>query len=201
MSTFRNPVGPQPNKVYWRRRLVVGLGLLAVILVIVLIVVRPGAGAPKADGTPGTSHTPTAPATPSDVVAACKPADVSVKPVTDADAYSSSQNPMLSMTLTNRGTKACSMKVGSDVQVYTITSGSDLIWNSADCQTAPVPLVKTLEPGTPIAFPAFAWDRTRSDKTTCTTKREKVAAGGASYHLNVSVDSVKSANSKQFVLK
>jgi hypothetical protein len=201
MSTFRNPVGPQPNKVYWRRRLVVGLGLLAVILVVVLIVVRPGAGAPKPAVTPGSTDTPAPTGSPSGVVAACKPADITVKPVTDADGYGSSQTPMLSMTLTNRGTKACSMKVGSDVQVYTITSGSDLIWNSADCQTAPVPLVKTLEPGTPISFPAFAWDRTRSDKTTCTAKRDKVAAGGASYHLNVSVDSVKSASSKQFVLK
>ncbi|MFL0711298.1 MAG: hypothetical protein ACJLS2_00255 [Microcella pacifica] len=44
MSTLRNPVGPQPPQVYWRRRLVVGLGILAVIIIIILIVVRPGAG-------------------------------------------------------------------------------------------------------------------------------------------------------------
>ena len=37
MSTFKHPVGPQPSKVYWRRRLLVGLGILAVIVVIVLI--------------------------------------------------------------------------------------------------------------------------------------------------------------------
>ena len=38
MSTIRNPVGPQPPSVYWRRRLVALLALVAVIVVIVLIV-------------------------------------------------------------------------------------------------------------------------------------------------------------------
>ena len=42
MSTIKHPVGPQSSKVYWRRRLVVGLGLLAVLVIILLIIVRPG---------------------------------------------------------------------------------------------------------------------------------------------------------------
>jgi len=43
MQSLRQPVGPLPPQVYWRRRLVVGIGLLAVILIVVLILVRPGA--------------------------------------------------------------------------------------------------------------------------------------------------------------
>ena len=36
-APFRNPVGPQPPSVYWRGRLVLGLGWLAVIISVVLI--------------------------------------------------------------------------------------------------------------------------------------------------------------------
>ncbi len=39
MSTIRNPVGPQPANVYWKRRAFVLLGLIAIIVIIVLIVV------------------------------------------------------------------------------------------------------------------------------------------------------------------
>src|SRR3712207_6189457 len=55
MSTSRSPVGPLPAKVYWRRRIVVGLGLLAVLVAIVLIVVRPGQGAATPPSDPPTS--------------------------------------------------------------------------------------------------------------------------------------------------
>jgi len=93
MSTFKHPVGAQPEKVYWRRRLIVGLGLLAVILVIVLIVVKPGSNTPAGSTTP--TSTPTAEsstaATPAPTTSAapvaegeCDPANVQVTAVTDA---------------------------------------------------------------------------------------------------------------------
>ena len=58
MSTFKNPVGPQPPSVYWRRRAVLALGLIAVVVIIVLIVVRPGSGSAE----PGAAATTSAPA-------------------------------------------------------------------------------------------------------------------------------------------
>ncbi|MWB99078.1 hypothetical protein [Agromyces seonyuensis] len=59
MSTIRNPVGPQPTKVYWRRRVMVLLGLLAVVVVVLLIVFRPGSGSasPNPTETPEPSET------------------------------------------------------------------------------------------------------------------------------------------------
>jgi hypothetical protein len=199
MSTIRTPVGPQPPKTYWRRRLLVLLGVLVVILIIILLIVRPG-GSPKAvpSNTPKPGHTTSSTA----AVTTCKPAALDVEAVTDALSYAAGVQPKLSLTITNNGAAACTFKVGTDVQVYTITSGTEKIWSSKDCQTNPVADTVTLQPGTPVQSTPFAWDRTRSDPATCkSTTRPKVIANGASYHLNVTVNGVASAKSRQFILK
>jgi hypothetical protein len=199
MSTFRNPVGPQPSTVYWRRRLVVGLGLLAVVVIIVLIVAGRGSGKP-ASVIHSPSPTPSSSAAAGGALTTCKAADITVEAVTDKASYAAGEQPMLSMTITNKGTKACTLSAGSDVQVYQITSGKDQIWSSKDCQTDPVTQVAQLEPGVATSSTPFAWDRTRSSTTTCTGTRPAVAGGGASYHLSVSVGDITSAATKQFLL-
>jgi hypothetical protein len=196
MSTFRTPVGPQPSKIYWRRRLVLLLGVLVVILIVVLIIVRPG-GSPSPTGTktPAPPHTTAA-------LAACKTSQLDVEAAMDATSYASGVDPKLSLTIQNTGTVACSFKVGSDVQDYEITSGPEKIWSSKDCQTNPQPVTATLKPGVPVQSTPFAWDRTRSDPSTCSSKnRSSVTAKGASYHLTVTVNGVKSKNNIQFVLR
>ena len=198
MSTFRTPVGPQPSKVYWRRRLLVILGIVAVIIIVVLILVKPGSGKPTAQNTNTPKPSSSTPA----VIKDCKKADVTIEAQTDAIAYAAGVEPKLSLVITNTGSVACNMNVGTDVQVYNITSGTEKIWSSKDCQENPVAAVKVLEPGTPVQSTPFAWDRTRSDTSTCKDKnRPKVIAKGASYHLSVTVDGDTSATTKQFVLK
>ena len=215
MSTFKNPVGPQPSKVYWRRRLVALLALLVFILVIVMIV--SALGRANADGaaspintttsTPkaaGSTPKPTTSSTAKPITAepeACATGDVKLVAVTDASSYGSDTDPKLSLTLTNTSDAACTIEAGSDVQKYTITSGKDLIWSSTDCQTKPVASTVTLEPGKALASDPFAWDRTRSDPKTCDSTRDKVTADGASYHLDVTVGKITSTDSKQFILK
>ena len=197
MSTIRNPVGPQPRNVYWRRRLLVLLGVLAVIVIIILIVARPGGGKPAAINT-NTPHTPVAAAP------VCKASAVKVVGVTDAVSYAAGVDPQLSLTITNTGSTACSFKDGSDQQVYVITSGSEKIWSSKDCQTGAVSATTTLQPGVAVKSTPFAWDRTRSNPAACSaTNAPQVIAGGASYHLTVTVNGVTSAkaDSPQFILK
>jgi hypothetical protein len=218
MSTFKNPVGPQPSKVYWRRRLIVGLGLLAVILVIVLLFVRPGAdqttpsstGAVTAtdepsagteDGTDAATDSVAPPAEGAETTGGtCDPSDITVEAKTDATTYAAGANPMLSLSATNTGEEACTMNVGTDVQEYRITSGEELIWSSKDCQQDPVALQQELAPGTPVDSTPFGWDRTRSDAASCDAERTQVTGEGASYHLSVLIDGVESADTKQFVL-
>ncbi len=204
MSTIRNPVGPLPPEIYWRRRIVLGIGVLAVVLIIVLIIVRPGTGDPADQPTPDPQTTETAgpgdePAAGGDVTT-CDPSQVTVSPVTDAEVYPAGQQPLLSLTLLNTGTVACTMQAGSDVQSYVITSGSDSIWASTDCQEPGLPAEVTLQPGEPVPTTPFAWSRTRSSPDDCAAVRDPVVAGGATYRLSVSVGEFKGDGDRPFIL-
>lgn len=197
MSTIRTPVGPQPAAVYWKRRAIVLIGLVAVIVIILLIVFRPGGTSP----TPATTKTPTATnAAEPDTVAACTPEQVTLTAVTDKGGYDAGEQPMLSMTITNIGAAPCTINAGTDAQEYIIASGSEQYWSSRDCQTNPVAAEVTLDPGVPKSTTPFGWDRTRSATDTCASDRPAVAAGGASYHLTVKLGDIESAESKQFLL-
>ncbi len=226
-------MGPQPKRVYWRRRLVVLFVLVAIVAIVVLIVVRPGAGAgaegnpPVGSGaTPNPAATTPAPdggaagdsgATPaagslegadqaaagSNAVAGdpCLPENITVVPVTDATNYAAGANPQISFTITNTGPVSCTINAGTTQQVYTITSGTETYWTSTDCQTDPVDAEALLDPGVAVSSTPFTWDRTRSTPDTCSsTDRPAVPAGGASYHLTVSVAGIPSTTTQQFLL-
>ncbi|MCU1442727.1 MAG: hypothetical protein JWQ59_877 [Cryobacterium sp.] len=214
MSTIKHPVGPQSSTVYWRRRLVVGLGLLAVLVIIFLIIVRPGSssGEPQPTKTPAAtasadtasgSQAATVPGQAASVDgSACDPKSVTIEALTDAVEYKPGQQPQLSLSITNTGTKACVLDVGTSKQVFTISSGKDVYWTSTDCQTDAVDAQVSLEPGVPVSSSApIAWDRTRSSPDTCDLQtRDAAPAGGASYHLTVTVDGIESGSPKQFLL-
>jgi len=202
MSTFRNPVGPQPPKVYWRRRLVVAIGLLAIIAIVVLIFVKPGSNAPTTPGaspsvsTPGAAPTSTNPAN----AKACDPTKVVVTASTDSNSYAAGVNPVLTFALKSTDTVACTFSAGSDKQEFTVKSGTEIYWSSKDCQTAPVAAQVLLQPFVPFAGASVTWDRTRSSTSTCTAARPQVPAAGVSYHLVVTVNGVVS-NDPQFILE
>lgn len=199
MSSVRNPVGPQPASVYWRRRLVVLLGFVVVAVVIVLIVVRPGA-------ENAGQETPLPPASPSSTAidgaagAACNPAVIQLEPITDATSYAAGVQPQISMSITNVGSVACTFDVGTAAQAYVIVSGSDPIWNSRDCQEGGESLEMELEPGATLTTVPIPWDRTRSAPDTCGTGRPEVIAGGATYRLSVSLGDIESASDAPFIL-
>ncbi|MGN6324618.1 hypothetical protein [Pseudolysinimonas sp.] len=210
MSTIRNPVGPQPPNVYWRRRLLLLIGVVAVIVVILLIVF-----APKGDSKAATDKTPTPTATStppnpdpkfssSGTAAAaagtCDPSVVTITPITDASSYAANAQPQLSMSIVNASAKACSLDVGTKAQQYLITSGADTIWNSTACQQDPTSDVRTLEPGKTLTTTPFAWNRTRSSESGCAANPTAVTGGGASYHLQVKLGNITSKGTKQFIL-
>lgn len=210
MSSLRTPVGPQPPSVYWRRRLLVGLGILAVIVVIVLIVVRPGAGAPAAAPTPTPSPTASFPpvdgAIEGDAEAeapaesACDPSDIVLLPVTDASSYPAGVTPMISMSITNTGDAACTLEVGTAAQEYVIVSGEDRIWSSRDCQRDATKDTIDIAAGKTLSTTPFAWDRTRSSEDTCEGDRPEVTGGGATYRLAVTLGKVSSTEDRPFLL-
>lgn len=202
MSSFRTPVGPQPSKVYWRRRLVVLLGLLAVIVIVILIVVRPGSGAPTPSPSPSGSQSaaPSGTSTNSADAEECDPSKVTLDPITDSASYDPGVNPTLSFTLKSTMTVPCTLSAGSDVQEFRITSGTELIWTSKDCQEPGIAATIVLKPGVPFPGSSLAWDRTRSSVDSCGTERPQVTAEGASYHLGVIVGDLTGSTTKQFLL-
>jgi hypothetical protein len=216
MSSNRTTQGRLPASVYRRRRAMVLLGLVAVIVAIVLVIVRPGvsqgeevAKTTPASAPPTTSATPAASpaATPEPEPepsaaapvdgAACVDAQITVEAVTDATVYAADEQPNLSVTITNTGTNSCVIDVGTAAQVFTVKSGNEVYWSSTDCQVDPVPAEVTLEPAQVVSSSEpLVWDRTRSSDG----ERSAVPGGGASYHLEVSVDGFESESTKQFLL-
>ncbi|HSP52770.1 MAG TPA: hypothetical protein VLO00_07740 [Cryobacterium sp.] len=209
MSTIKHPVGPQSSKVYWRRRLVVGLGLLILLVLLLLVVsfiVRPAAGTGEPGSTPTAEASSAAAKDSASVPAAeplkCDPASVQVEATTDKVSYEPGAQPMLSLSVTNIGDAPCVLNAGTATQVFTVASGPDVYWTSIDCQQEAADADVTLQPGEPVSSAApIAWDRTRSSPETCDdATREAAPAGGAAYNLSVTVDGVESANPKQFFL-
>ena len=200
MSTFRNPVGPEPTRVYWRRRLLVVLGIIAAIVVVVLLVVRPGvndsANAPETESSETPATSPNASATPSEEAvegAACDPSVVTLEAITDTNVYAAGQLPQLSFRITNTSGVTCTYDLSATQQSFIVTSGEEQYWSSKDCQVdsqAVAPVL--LEPNVPQTSTPIPWDRTRSSATTCDGIREAVPAGGATYNLKVAVGPVQS---------
>jgi len=203
MSSVRNPVGPQPPSVYWRRRLFALLGLVAIIVVIVLIVtsLQSGGGGTPTPTPSGTASTePDTEAGSGDDEDACSPGDILIEPITDATHYAAGVQPQISMSITNTGSSACTLDVGTSQQQYIIVSGSDPIWNSTTCQTGGESLDLVLEPSEPVTTTPFPWDRTRSSASTCSTARPEVVAAGSTYRLSVKLGEITSAGDAAFIL-
>lgn len=220
MSSNRTTQGRLPASVYRRRRVMVLLGLVAVIVAIVLVIVRPGVsqGEEVAQTTPAsaqpteaptTSETPAATPEPEPEPSAAAPVDgaacvdeqITVEAVTDATVYAADEQPNLSVTITNTGSNSCVIDVGTAAQVFTVKSGNEVYWTSTDCQVDPVAAEVTLEPGQVVSSSEpLVWDRSRSSADTCEGERAAVPGGGASYHLAVAVDGFESETTKQFLL-
>lgn len=215
MSTFKHPAGRPSATVYRRRRLLVGLALVAVIVAIVLIVVKPGSSnaEQKKPGAQAPATSTSAPATSADKQAKttkatptpgarCTGATVTVEAITDATRYAADEQPQLSLRVTNTGPVACTLNAGTSKQVFTISSGSDVYWRSTDCQVDAGDAIVTLKPGKPISSATpISWERVRSAPDTCDDdERPNAPAGGASYNLSVSIGGLTSTAPKQFIL-
>lgn len=205
MSTLRDPVGPKDRKVYIRRRILVLAGLLAVIAVIVLIIVKPGAGdtpdqASDVKVPSDIATTSTDDASTSKEPRACDTSGLKVTAVTDKTDYAEGELPELSLSIENTGSKACTADLGTAGMQFVISSGEDEVWRSVDCQTDAESKMVILDPGKPLESEAISWDRTRSSKDTCDVTRDPVGAGGATYHLQATAAGVTAADTAPFLL-
>lgn len=217
MSAPGSPRRPSAA-VYRRRRLVFGVGALAIILALVLLIVRPGSGSPASSPSPtptiplpSATSTLTATSTPTptgiDVskLSSCDPSLMEITPLVDgvsAQAYGASAKPAISFQIKYTGSTECFYNVGTNAQVFTIKSGAETYWKSTDCQTGPTETLAIFKPGQTETSAPFTWNRTLSPSRaggTCDAKSPAVPKP-ASYNLSVSVGSANSGSTAQMIL-
>lgn len=172
-------------------------GLLAIIAVVALIIVRPGFGAGQAEPPPEDDTLLEVPE-----ALNCLPSQIEVVAKTDQVRYASGVLPKVWLSVTNTSTVDCRLPAGPEVQEYIISTGPDEIWVSTHCQTTATPSEPTLlKAGEEQGTRPIEWDRTRSSPDTCDVpSRPAAIAGGASYHLSVSLGEFSSKTTKQFLL-
>ena len=121
----------------------------------------------------------------------------------DQLSFNPGDTPYFWFSVTNIGSVECKFNLGSDVTFFKVTSGSDNVWSSKDCNTprsSAEPMM--LQPNSPLASPPQPWDRVRSDDSGCAAKDglPAVTADGASYVLEAEVNGILSTDKPQFVL-
>jgi len=162
-----SPVGPQPSSVYWIRRAIVLLAIIATLLALRwLIFGRGGAGSDVAAG-PTSSTSPTqvsqsanptsSPATASSSAAPtsnstadgapqCGNADIAVTVSTDSASYAVGSTPKLHLKIQNTSGTACYRDIGAGMNELHIKSGGYHVWSSDDCNAGGAPDVTLLQP-------------------------------------------------------
>lgn len=201
----------KPSPAVYRRRRIVALLLLILVIALIwwgvsaLVGLFAGgksdatattdpASTPAATGKAGkttASDEPEKPKKPAEPQP-CKPEDVTVTAATDARSYAPDVLPKLSFSIENTGASDCTFNVGTAAQQFRITSGSDQIWVSTDCQSNPENQQVLLKPGRKFESPELEWVRERSTPDTCDAERPAAIGGDAYYHLTVTVNGAES---------
>lgn len=205
MTNSRSGRG-RPSKAVYRRRRLIALGVVAVVgwlIWMLLAAVFAWVGSifnPQTD--PADGVTPVAGST-------CAPGSVLVEPVV-ANAAGSPQTafdpavfPYIGYAISNTGSVDCTFDVGPAVTFFTISSGSEIIWDSAQCdRTGAGNTIITLKAGERVTSPLSAWYRvsTSPDTIGCGADQKLVIGDGASYKLKATVNGVISQEELQFVL-
>ncbi|WP_430867880.1 hypothetical protein [Demequina aurantiaca] len=196
MDGLRNPIGDEPAQVYWKRRLIAVVGIVAVILVIwFLISAATGgddSGAPT-DSSPAatTSASPAAASGSGDSASrACGSDDIGITTTANPASVGADALPVFDVGLAQTGSSACLIDTDADGTELLITSGDDRIYSSMDCPDdntiASTQLV--LEPGASEDL-AITWNRQRS-LPDCAT--ETAVPGAGTYNATVTVQGIQS---------
>ena len=156
--------------VYRRRRLAVGL--LAILLLAALIAGGTAiarmidTGTTTASGAQGSIITTSTASPGAGEEATEKPGGVCedkvvVSAATDKQDYTAQENPVLTLTVSNKSSQDCQVNLGTAEMEFLITSGDDRIFSSRDCQVEASDNYQTMEPGQ-TEQAKFIWERNRT---------------------------------------
>lgn len=137
-----------------------------------------GSGAPGASGSPSASST---------AAPECG-ADLAVSAATDKQSYAAGQNPVLELTLENKGQHPCRVDAGSNHMAFVVTSGADTVFDSRHCAAAGEDRQITLDTGQKETA-RLTWNRVRTAEG-CPAGQSEALAGY--YNLTTSLGDVAS---------
>ena len=145
------PVGPRSANVYWRRRVVVLviLGLVLALLIWGISAIVRGlsgggqntqpAAAPSPTSQPSESPSTSPSDSPSPTESTqaggdCRDGAIEVVATADSRTHKVGEAAKLGLTIKNTSGQDCKLDVGSANITVEVTSGSDKIWSSDDCE-------------------------------------------------------------------
>jgi hypothetical protein len=210
------PAPQQPSqRTFWIRRVIVLAIVVGIIWALVAVVstavgiVGGWFGASKAAASASAqanSASKAATDANGNAYTTCMPVGITVSAVVGdgskpVSTFPSGSNPRFWFTVTNTGQKSCYFNVGTAAQTFQVTSGPEVIWTNTQCTTARTDYRMLLQPGVATNANPIVWERVHSSSTGCDTAsgQSKATAGGASYHLQVTLNGVKSQD-VQFIL-
>jgi hypothetical protein len=182
---MRLTVGPLPAAVYWRRRVVVLVGLAVVVLIASYACGGPSAS--NADGqktpTPTASHfaTATAIASASHTVppptttppatafslptgagsASCTDDEIELTAAAGSAQVQRGQAVEVTIKIRNASGRTCSRDVGADAQELRLQDASGIVWSSDDCSPRHGTDVRSFGAGQVASF-TLSWNGSRS---------------------------------------
>jgi hypothetical protein len=208
------PAPHQPSqRTFWIRRVIVlailaGIiwGLVAVISSAVGLVSGWFGGSKPAASATSTTGAKTATDANGKAYTTCMPVGISVSAVVGdgskpLSTFPAASNPRFWFTVTNTSQKPCYFNVGTAAQNFQVTSGSEVIWTNTQCTAATSNYRMLLQPGVATNANPIVWERVRSSASGCdaASGQAKATGAGASYHLQVTLNGVKSQD-VQFIL-
>jgi hypothetical protein len=158
-----HPVGPLPASTYWRRRLVLLLGIVLVVLLVRSLLPDGGGKDRLTSPTPTTTPTrtasprPTAPSAPG----TCRDAALTLTVAPDAGQHVAGRPVRMTVTVKNVSSAACKRDLGGRVLEVLVRSGDDRIWSSDDCSTDHASSVQLLRAGASLET-TVTWPGRRS---------------------------------------
>ncbi|WP_061963349.1 hypothetical protein [Demequina aurantiaca] len=177
MDGLRNPIGEEPPEVYWKRRLIVGIGIVVLIALVWFIVAKATDGSNDPAATPSdaattspaptsgatTSPDPSASANAAAASRACGPEDLTITTTANPADVAAGSPVTFDVDLAQDGSSPCLLDTTADGTELLITSGSDRIYSSTDCPAdeAVAATQLVLEPGTEDTV-AVTWNGKRS---------------------------------------
>ena len=137
----------------------------------------------------------------------CPPGTVVVEAIVGSydgepkNAFASNETPYIWFSLTNKNSVDCTFNAGAKAQFFTIQSGDEVIWKSAQCNRDDLVDSNIILPfGESVESSPSPWKKVFSSDSGCGAEQPPVITDGASYHLKVEVSGELSTNSQQFVL-